>query len=477
MIIQHNIAAINTFKNLNINKKRLNKNLERLSSGYKINRAGDDAAGLAISESMRSLINGTSQAENNVKDGIGLIQTAEGAMQEIHNMLHRAEQLSLAASNGTYNGGNRKTMQEELDQLMEEIERIAKHTDYNGTAILQGPAAGGASGGIVGHIEFPPATRLPAWVSDDGSFASGKLDKIYTTQENYRGTSYSVNHAAAILDFSALTTSNIGELKDKGFNTTCFTCDNYYSIEFTDGPGSMETSGDHFIFKISLNGVNTAEELTQAIVAGTQGGKPNGHFTRFVSDGDKLVIYDDRSSGASPVSDDPDGWSSWDNPDFDVNHRKYPYGGRFGNGIATFVPDPGAQAPPDYDIILQIGPSDEETLEIDLPYISLKQLNFQEIRINSQKRAFIANEKIREAITYISTERGRMGAYQQRLEHAGNSLAVTRENLTSAESRIRDTDMADEMTAHTKNNILLQAAQSMLAQANASPKSILNLLQ
>lgn len=477
MIIQHNIAAINTFKNLNINKKKLNKNLERLSSGYKINRAGDNAAGLAISESMRSLINGTSQAEHNVKDGIGLIQTAEGAMQEIHNMLHRAEQLSLAASNGTYNGGNRRVMQQELDQLMEEIDRIAKHTDYNGIAILQGPASGGVSGGIIGHIEFPPATRLPAWVNDDGSFASGKLDKIYTTQEKYNGTTYSIDHAAAVLDFSSLTASNIGDLKDKGFNTTCFTCDNYYSIEFTDGPNSVETSGDHFIYKVSLNGVTTATELTQAIVTATGGGKPNGHFTRMVSDGGKLIIYDDRSAGSSPVPDDPDGWGSWENPDFDVNHSKYPHGGKFGNGIATFVPDPAALPPPDYDIIFQIGPSGEEKLEIDLPYISLDQLNFKEIRINSQKRAFLANEKIRKAITYISAERGRMGAYQQRLEHADNALAVSRENLTSAESRIRDTDMADEITAHTKNNILLQAAQSMLAQANASPKSIMNLLQ
>ncbi|WP_373263164.1 flagellin N-terminal helical domain-containing protein [Hungatella hathewayi] len=477
MIIQHNISSINAYNNLNINKRKLDKNLERLSSGYRINRAGDDAAGLAISESMRSLINGTAQAERNVKDGIGLIQTAEGAMQEIHSMLQRARQLSIAASNGTYDGSNRENMQVELEQLMDEVDRIAKHTDYNGISVLQGPSGGSASGGIPGHIEFPPATKLPGWVTDGGSFASGELDKTHTTQENYKGTSYSIAHAAAVLDFSALNAGNIGLLRDTGFHTTCFTCDNYYSIEFTDGPSSMITSGDSFIFKISLAGITTGEELTRAIVAGTQGGAPNGHYTRFASDGGKLIIYDDRSSGSSPVPDDPDGWGGWDNPDFDVNYREYPLGAMFGNGIATFVPDPGAVPVPGYDIVFQIGPTSGEKFEIDLPNITSEQLNIKEIRINSQKRAFIANEKLEKAITFISQERGRMGAYQQRLEHACNSLAVTQENLTSAESRIRDSDMADEVTAYTKNNILLQAAQSMLAQANATPQNILNLLQ
>lgn len=477
MLIQHNICALNTFNNLNTNKKKLDKNLERLSSGYKINRAGDNAAGLAISESMRSLVNGTVQAENNVRDGIGLIQTAEGAMQEIHSMLQRARQLSLTSSNGTYSGNNRQMMEQELGELMEEIDRIARNTDYNGIKILQGAAGGALAGAVSGTVTFPVDTKLPGWVQDDGSFAAGKLDKTHTTQENYRGTNYSIDHASAVLDFSALTAANVGQLNGTGFYTTCFTCDNYYSIEFTDGPSGMVENGNTFVYKISLNGITTGTELANAIVAGTQGGKPNGHFTHFAADGDKLIVYDDRSSGTSPVPNDPDGWGSWDFPDFNVNHASYPGKGKFGNGIATFVPDANGVPIPDYDIIFQIGPTSEEKLEIDLPYITMKQLDMQEIHINSQKRSFIANEKLEKAITYISQERGRMGAYQQRLEHAEGSLAVTRENLTSAESRIRDTDMADEMTAYTKNNILLQAAQSMLAQANTMPNHVMNLLQ
>lgn len=146
MIIQHNIAALNSYRNTQKNKTTLNKNLERLSSGYKINRAGDNAAGLAISESMRALIRGTEQAENNILDGIGLIHAAEGAMQEIHSMLQRCYQLSLSAANGTYNQTNRENVQEEVSQLLDELDRIAEYTEFNGIPVLQGSRAAGTSG-------------------------------------------------------------------------------------------------------------------------------------------------------------------------------------------------------------------------------------------------------------------------------------------------------------------------------------------
>lgn len=353
MIIQHNIAALNSYRNSQKNKNQLNKNLEKLSSGYKINRAGDDAAGLAISEGLRAIIGGTRQAENNILDGVGLIHTAEGAMQEIHSMLQRSYQLSIAASNGTYSEMNRKCMQEELDQLLTEIDRVAEYTEFNGIPVLQGSRASGVSG-MSGSGGVSELTKLPAWVlNPDNSFGAGHLNGTHVTHEAYMdGNTYDISHASAVLDFSAFdgSTAKIDELAGSGFNTTCFTCSQYYSVEFTkDGLGNtMETSGRNFIFKIDISGLTTADELVNAIITGTQGGNPNGHFTNLENLGaGKLVVYDSRSTGSSPVgTDEPGGWIDWTYPEFDVNIRTNPKGGKFGNGIMRAItPPPRLQTP------------------------------------------------------------------------------------------------------------------------------------
>lgn len=275
MIIQHNIAAINSFRNLGINQSALNKNLEKLSSGYKINRAGDDAAGLAISESMRSQINGLNQATQNAEDSIGLIKTAEGALTEVHSMLQRMSTLATQAANGTYNSVARSNIQSEITELNAEIDRIAKNTDFN---------------------------------------------------------------------------------------------------------------------------------------------------------------------GIKPIS---------------------------AQGMMTF----------------QIGPSSAETIKVTLQGMASKDIGVDKINVSNAnnsagiKEANKAIDTIRAAIDKVSQFRAKLGAAQNRLEHTVNNLRVTSENLTAAESRIRDTDMADEITAFTKNNILLQSSQSMLAQSNAAPQGILNLLR
>lgn len=179
MIIQHNIAALNSYKNMKSNKNKFSKNLEKLSSGYKINRAGDDAAGLAISESLRMLINGTKQAKSNTQDGIGLIHTAEGAMQEIHSMLQRSYQLSMASANSTYNDQERQCMQEEIDELKAEIDRIAKCTEFNGVKVLQGKMKPDV---LKSEVELD--SELPDWVMTDESMAKGYLSVPYQQKKN-----------------------------------------------------------------------------------------------------------------------------------------------------------------------------------------------------------------------------------------------------------------------------------------------------
>lgn len=276
MQIQHNIAAINSYRNLGVNQSALSKNLEKLSSGYRINRAGDDAAGLAISESMRSQINGLTQASRNAEDAIGLIQTAEGALTEVHSMLQRMSTLATEAANGTYNSVARGNIQSEVDELLAEIDRIANNTDFNGIKPLADASKG-------------------------------------------------------------------------------------QKMTFQIGPTASET------ISIKISSM-TAE------------------------------------------------------------------------GIAASLKG------------LKIGTTDT-------------------------KVANSAIATIKAAIDNVSEYRARLGAAQNRLEHTVANLDVTAENIQAAESRIRDTDMADEITAFTKNNILLQASQSMLSQANVVPQSVLSLLQ
>lgn len=295
MIIQHNIPAINSYRNLGINQSALNKNLEKLSSGYKINRAGDDAAGLAISESMRRQINGLNQAASNAQDAIGLIQTAEGSLTEVHSMLQRMTTLSTQAANGTYNSVARVNIQSEMDELIKEIDRIANNSDFNGIK----PLAFG-----------------------------------------------------------------------KGVNAGKMT--------FQIGPSAAETI------------IVTGQAMTLS-------------------------------------------------------------------GILNSVKN-------------AVGSSAE-----------LKKITGTSADLNitglSTTKANKAITVIKAAIDEVSKYRAKLGAAQNRLEHTINNLKVTSENITAAESRIRDTDMADEMTAYTKNNILQQAAQSMLAQANSAPQNVLNLLR
>ena len=292
MVIQHNIAANNAYRNLSANAANGQKNLEKLSSGYRINRSADDAAGLAISEQMRSKINGLDQATANANDAIGLIQTAEGALTETHSMLQRMVTLATQSANGTYNSTARGAISEEVKALKDEIDRIASTTDYNGVKPLQKTAAAGGGGG--GAVTPTPAPS-----------------------------------------------------------------------------GTTATSG----------------------------------------------------------------------------------------------------------IQVQIGPTSTEVLYIATTNMNASSLGIKSISVSTVSNANTAITKINDAINKVSTHRAKLGASQNRLEHTINNLKTTNENMTAAESRIRDTDMAKEMAAFTKNNILNQAAQSMLSQANQQPQGVLSLLR
>ncbi len=353
MIIQHNIAAINSYRNLGINQSGLNKNLEKLSSGYKINRAGDDAAGLAISESMRSQINGLNQAAKNAQDAIGLIQTAEGALTEVHSMLQRLTTLASQSANGTYNTVARGNLQSEVDELLKEIDRIANNTDFNGIKPL---AASNGAGKMT--FQIGPSSAETITVNSQAMTASGIQAAIFQAAADQGQTAYTV-----------------------GNNKDAITLDT----------------------------------------------TPNAYITAT---------------------------------------------GTVGSAMTDIV-DAVNKSGDAYDTQLKT-PADVELQKATVASALLPSMN---ISGTSTVVANAAIDTINAAINAVSSYRAKLGAAQNRLEHTVNNLKVTSENITSAESRIRDTDMADEITAFTKNNILLQASQSMLAQSNSVPQSILSLLQ
>ena len=367
MIIQHNIAAINSYRNLGVNQSGLNKNLEKLSSGYKINRAGDDAAGLAISESMRSQINGLNQAVNNANDAIGLIQTAEGALTEVHSMLQRMTTLATQAANGTYNSVARGNLQSEVDELLNEIDRIANYTDFNGIKPLADITKGNAG---VMTFQIGPT--------------SGEIIKV-------TGQPMTVFGIDAAIRGIKLTAGMKDTLK------THLDSSDYFTIDAETGA-------------VRLKPFDTNMEASAGGVDG-----------------------DTWASGAVKGT----------------AHANAAYG-----ALATALAQHGVQSPTG-------------------TYTFLLGMN---VGLTTTNKANQAIDTINAAINAVSSYRAKLGAAQNRLEHTINNLEVTSENITSAESRIRDTDMADEITAFTKNNILLQASQSMLAQSNSIPQSILSLL-
>lgn len=477
MIVQHNLLAMNTNRMFNLNNKKKAKLTEKLSSGYRINRSADDAAGLAISEKMRRQIRGLTQASQNAEDGISMVQIADGAMAEVQEMLHRGTELSVKAANGTLTDVDRSYIQKEIRQIKEEINGIGERTTFNEIPVLKGkdvPKIDGQSNVVI-------KGSMPAWTTMG---SNGNLGETHTTTETYKladGTTgtESIDHEAATIDFSAFDGSQkmINDLAGNGFYTTCCTCSNHYSIRFTDSTtNSVDTSGGHYIYSIGIKGAANAEDLLNRIIQGTENGYPQRHYTKLTMDASrkKLIIYDDRSKNAQPGGTTGAKWPNWSNPAFNVTARgEY---GKFGPGTAYSADDTSIFRDP-MQIALQIGAEAGQHMDIDLPSISTGALGIANVNLSTQAGADSAIASFKSALHYVSEERSRMGAYQNRLEHTIKNLDNVVENTQSAESVIRDTDMATMMVEYSNLNILTQAGQAMMAQANQMNQGVLQLLQ
>ena len=402
MRIQHNIMAMNAYRNYANNTSALSKNLEKLSSGYKINRAGDDAAGLAISEKMRAQITGLDKAQDNAKDGISLVQTAEGALTEVHDMLNRMYELAEQSANGTFEDGtDRKQLQKEVDQLKSEINRIADSANFNGIKLLDGSMAANGTTTIKSAGTSTKA-NVDVSIMADSLFD----DKDNRTELKFTLTAVSTNQADGVK-----------------------VANNGVTISLKKGKEYSAADIQALLMKAKSTGTGVSDDMMKSV--------QNASVT---------------GAGVTNASKT---WTS------------------LAKGTGTAVANTGKP------LTLQIGDTSDRfnQLKVGIKDCHIDALGLTDMKIGDQDSAAKALDKIKSAINYVSDVRGTLGATQNRLDHTINNLSVMQENIQDAESTIRDTDVADEMMAYTKNNILIQSAQAMLAQANQVPQGVLQLLQ
>ena len=442
MVVQHNLTAMNSNRMLGITTKSQAKSTEKLSSGYKINRAADDAAGLSISEKMRKQIRGLTQASSNAQDGISAVQTAEGALTEVHDMLQRMNELAVKAANGTNSSDDRQYIQDEVNQLVEEIDRVSTTTKFNETYLLKGNGEATTK-----TLKAKSAGFEGTWSGLGTGTATFTMDELKVGDEvTIAGKKYSVSG-----DADAVLKSATGKDTLAKGDTVEIDGTTYKEADATDAKKNEITLDD-------LKGKLTANK-THSVNGKTYGvGTVDGYDTATNLYG---AIGKEIAKASSIGTDAP----------ATVNNT---------NNVFT-VTEGTVAVNKAVSLDLHVG-ADSYTsnkISMDIDAMSAKGLGINGIQVggdNGQNGTY-AIDSIKEAIQMVSTQRSALGAIQNRLEHTINNLDNVVENTTSAESQIRDTDMATEMVKYSNNNILAQAGQAMLAQSNQSNQGVLSLLQ
>lgn len=566
MRIQHNISALNAHRQLTGNNNSISKNLEKLSSGYSVNRASDNAAGLAISEKMRAQIRGLAQAENNANDGISLIQTAEGGLNETHAILQRMRELAVQSANGTYqNEVDRENLSKEVDALKSEIDRISSATHYNKINLLDGSLSNkGVSS--AGAVKFEVASSALDAVSSAaavaGKVTTGTLASAEVTVA--RGDSFKLSislddgngntsvkdvtitlkeapgtagGSATFVDqdgneYTSVTLAATNKISQAELSSISATV--LKNTDLADDFKIDNSASQKLVFENRTAGKTGVKAITGIEVSKTLSGtttKEAGGITTINTvatdkidqlDVTKLLVYDKNAADGTTKTT-----KKLDDAVFTVNGQKFafvndkedaealaaentdvnfvqlasnaadgaPVAATDGAKMATLINSKtGLDTKVSGDALqlltktnskagsgltFQIGANGvaDQRVTLNVDNMSSKGIGISEISIATQTKANAAIDVIDKAINKVSGTRADLGALQNRLEYTVNNLSTTQENLTSAESRIRDVDMAKEMVQMTKNNILIQASQSMLAQANTQPQGVLQLLQ
>ena len=490
MVVQHNMQAMNANRMLNITTSSQSKATEKLSSGYKINRAADDAAGLSISEKMRKQIKGLDQASTNAQDGISAVQTAEGALTEVHSMLQRMNELATQAANGTNSESDRQAIQNEIAQLTTEIDRVAETTKFNETYLLKGNGKtttnviSAKDAGIIGSLtgvgtgtgvfkmdalKFGSTITIGSkgytigtTISDireaitDGKFVSTKPGAGSIIQIN--GTEYTIAKDKTSVDTAenVLLATQIASLVKDGDKVIVGT---QTMVAMTENAttGKVDGVGDNDASVISAKKAYSliADELRKASSIGTDAGHEAKVTKTTAIVGGTGTVNANWKTGTQYAND---------------------------NTQITFIISEGTvQSTQGLQMGLHVGADADETNKITFTIDSMTAAGLGVKGLNlvdtTGAKATYAIDTIAEAISKVSAQRSSLGAIQNRLEHTINNLDNVVENTTSAESQIRDTDMAEEMVEYSKNNILAQAGQSMLAQANQATQGVMSLLQ
>lgn len=547
MVVQHNLNAINANNKMNINVSGTKKATEKLSSGYQINRAGDNAAGLAISEKMRSQIRGLSQATKNANDGISLIQTAEGGLNETHSILQRMRELAVQSANGTYQDDtNREAIQLEVDALKSEIDRIASSTEYNGMKLLDGSLGGSKAvtefGAKYGAVSTADTDLVGATITSNIAgvkvttdyAASGKggenalwsadgktltmnlvAGETYTqkdidnlianaTQSKNGGQTQAPSEISIKLANGVMTASKAGDtdptvagLRATGSNSAdviklvgdkksgahgssdqvTFTANSYGKAYDTGMASKITISTDVAAGKENVEVTKAAKPANAA--AGNQA--TAAEIKLHLSTGKTYTEKDIENILKEAGYDYSVKLEDTTNTDGDADGKIY-----FNvKGDAEVAITDGAGVGKDSvpnngkGLTFQIGANgvEDQRVTLNVNDMSSSAIGVANADVSTQDSANAAIDMVDAAVKTVSMQRAGLGALQNRLEYTVNNLTTTNENLTAAESQIRDTDMATEMINYTKNNILQQASQAMLAQANQQPQAILQLLQ
>ena len=473
MVVQHNLSAMNANRMLGITTGSLAKSTEKLSSGYKVNRAADDAAGLAISEKMRKQIRGLDQASANAEDGISAVQTAEGALTEVHDMLQRMNELAVKAANGTMSTDDRQTVQDEVEQLLTEIDRVAETTKFNELYMLKGDTS-------------DKTVKLSAKDAGlEGKLVTGANSATFTINTlklgdsvSIGGTTYTIGDATAknVADsVAALTMATGSQVTLNGVQYTIVdTADEEDEAKNLITKDSIEKRiNGGKLTSVKFNG-KTYNVITDKV--GGAGGTADG-----VDDNESSIITADKAYEymAKELSLANNVGANQKQISIDVTDNKQLIKGK---DAVQFVFDRAeAVTKEDLNFSLHVGADADMTNKISVKVASLDTTGLGIYGLNVKDKtgmsATYAIDSIADAIAKVSAQRSSLGAIQNRLEHTINNLDNVVENTTAAESQIRDTDMAEEMVKYSKNNILQQAGQSMLAQANQANQGVLSLLQ
>ncbi len=473
MVVQHNLRAMNSNRMLGITQGTLSKSAEKLSSGYKVNRAADDAAGLSISEKMRKQIRGLSQASLNAEDGISAVQTAEGALTEVHDMLQRMNELAVKASNGTNALSDRQTIQDEVDQLLTEIDRVAETTKFNETYLLKGDTdtvtkkASAKDAGLVGTLREGATTA---------TFTINKLSLGDTV--SIGGQEYTIGGTTANV------TASFQTLKANFKGGELVTLD---GVQYTIAAGSTVENEDKNILaadkieakikdgsSFTYNGVTHTAMVKADGTSGDVNGRDATNATILTIDQAEKMILQELTL-ANNIGTDSDAPATVtkqaDRVDANDATKKY---------VDYVIKKGDISVKEDLNFSLHVGADADMNNKIgvkiqalDTSGLGIRGLN---VKDSSGAAATYAIDAIANAVSTVSAQRSLLGAVQNRLEHTINNLDNVVENTTAAESQIRDTDMATEMVKYSNANILSQAGQSMLAQGNQSNQGVLSLL-